>query len=88
MHLARRMKEMLNDRAEGREAHRMSETRTIEGVGEDAMNKKRLIIIVMSAATVLIAVVAMLALLAETHPYPPSDWRYGVSRWRKACGWG
>ena len=42
------------------------------------MMKKRLVIILMSSFTMLAVVVSLLALLSETHPYGPDDWRYGM----------
>ena len=41
------------------------------------MNKKR-VIILLSTFTILLVVGALLALMAETHPYGPNDWRYGI----------
>ena len=43
--------------------------------------KKRLIIILVSSFTVLAVVIALLALMSETHPYGPDDWRYGLQTW-------
>ena len=42
------------------------------------MKKKRVIIILSSTFFVLIVAVSMLALMSETHPYTPGDWRYGI----------
>jgi hypothetical protein len=50
------------------------------GVGEDTM-KKRAIILLISTITILVAGLSLLALMAETHPYGPDDWRYGVQNW-------
>ena len=41
------------------------------------MNKKR-VIILLSTFTILLVVGTLLALLSETHPYGPNDWRYGI----------
>ena len=43
--------------------------------------KKRAIIILISTITILVAALSLLALMAETHPYGPDDWRYGVQSW-------
>ena len=40
--------------------------------------KKRLVIILVSSFTMLVVVLSLLALLSETHPYGPDDWRYGL----------
>ncbi|HSQ18540.1 MAG TPA: hypothetical protein VLM83_12625, partial [Anaerolineales bacterium] len=41
------------------------------------MNKKR-VIMILSALAVLVTAVALLALMSETHPYGPNDWRYEI----------
>ena len=50
--------------------------------------KKRVIIIIVSSFTILLAVFSLLALMAETHPYGPDDWRYGVQSWTERVRMG
>ena len=52
------------------------------------MKKKRVIIILACTFTVLAVVFSLLALMSETHPYGPGDWRYGIQAGRRRCGSG
>ncbi len=43
--------------------------------------KKQMIVILSSTLVILVVWVSLLALMAETHPHGPEDWRYGLQSW-------